>query len=231
MTKRTIFWALAHIRSESPHQSCRWKRISRSHPPKKMSSLCPKTIDSKNDDTSKGMTSPMILFWNQSMTNNRMKRIDWFQRPEMVPTTDATKILENDHTFVQLFDLYLSKTLIDFQGPRQRCMCLHQYTTFIFCLTKQEITLFTLSCPTWWSCGTVVFHGPKSTCPSNVVIRQYTESIWFDELLNPNWQERLSDMLSTQFRPRSLTTVLLNSHCVSRDSEWSFLFKQKNNLH
>ena len=64
--------------------------------------------------------------------------IDGFQKQEMVPTTHRTKIRENDHTSVQCLDLYLSKTLIDFKGPQQRCLCLHQFTTFIFCLTKKK---------------------------------------------------------------------------------------------
>ena len=99
-----------------------------------------------------------------------MKRISWshFWIAWFIPICRdfwrevITKIRENDHIFVQFLDVsILGQTLIDFKGPRQRCLCLHQFTTFIFCLTKkEEITLFTLSCPTWWSCRTVVFHGP-----------------------------------------------------------------------
>ncbi len=102
------------------------KRIFRSHP-QKMSLLCQKMIDSKSNDISKSDDFINDIFWNSSMTN------DGFQKQKVVPTTRKMITL-----LCNFLDLDLSKTLIDSKGPRQRCLCLHQFTTFIFCLTKKR---------------------------------------------------------------------------------------------
>ena len=107
--------------------------ISRSHPPKNINpEVIPKSMCIKIDG-----------WWTSNM-GYHFCRDGWILK--MVPTTHPAKIRENDHTchlcaFCLIYT-WARHYIIDFKGPQQRCLCLQQFRTFIFCLTEKGITLF-----------------------------------------------------------------------------------------
>ena len=155
-SKRAISCALTHMRwLELLHQSCRWLMDFPIRHPKKIS-IWSWWMDFKNKkwrQQSRKKTfnkkyqfrshPPVNVYQNWWMMDFKygisllsLGLMDF--KNKKMPTTHRTRIRENDHTFVQCLDLYLSKTLIDFKGPRQRCLRLHQFTTFIFCLKEKR---------------------------------------------------------------------------------------------